>query len=63
MNILKLLLDFIFFTIFQYLGAFIKWMFSGFKRKWQDILNEPVSNAWIGRFFVGLSAIVLIIIF
>jgi hypothetical protein len=63
MNILKLLLNFIFNVIFQYIGAFVKWAFSGFKKKWKDILDDPISNVTVGQFFVGLSAIVLIIIF
>ncbi len=53
---MDMIIEFLMYFLLQYPGAFIRWIFNGFKKPWKKVLNEdPLINAGIGMlFFVGV---------
>lgn len=49
---------------FQFVDAFVKWVFKGFKGKFEDCFDENESRqAWRGLLYVILSVFIIILIF
>jgi uncharacterized protein involved in cysteine biosynthesis len=58
--IIELLVDILLMFIFSYPGAFIRWAFTGFKKPFDEVLNDNRSwNGFLGLLILGLLIVSL----